>query len=95
MLFASHRFLFNMAQSKSDTSLLYKRLSVLFLSEAEDDDDELLGVLFLFKARQKIAASTRGPYDRVKSVDFCHKLLFEYTDRWFKAHLRYVFSSLL
>ena len=79
-------------KSKSDFRLLYKRLAVLFLSEAEDDDDDFLGVLFLSMAKQH-ATVPRGPYDRVKSVDFCQKLLFEYTDRWFKAHLRYVKQS--
>ena len=75
-------------QSKSDFRLLLKRLALIFWSDAEDDDDDLLGLLFLVLAKKHISAGSRGPYDRVKSVDFCQKLLYDYTDRWFKAHMR-------
>lgn len=71
---------------KAEHRLLYKRLAATFLSVSDDEEDQLLGILLLLKSRRH--QSVRGPYDRVKSFDFCQKLLHCYTDRWFKAHLR-------
>lgn len=81
-------------RSKVALRSLYKRLSFLFLSGSEDEDEELIGILFLLKARQLGSATGfRGPYNRVKSVDLCQKLLYLYSERWFKAHLRQVCMS--
>lgn len=77
------------SRSKNELRLLYKKLAYLFLASSDDEDDEVVGVLFLLMAqRLDSATGLRGPYDRVKSVDFCQKLLYSYTEKWFKAHLR-------
>jgi hypothetical protein len=74
-------------------------IAIYLLSTAEDEEEQAtaLAVVHLALAQKRKEQSERpnlgkygprGPYDRVKSVDFFALLLNEFTDRQFKNWLR-------
>jgi len=71
-------------------------LGIIMLADAEDDDEELVALLFLRLAfteqRDRKARSgkygRRGPYKSRKSKDFFDLMLNDFSDRWFKSWFR-------
>ena len=69
-----------------------KIAAMLLLADAQDPDEELVALAALKLAKQERQSNKfghRGPYDRSKSTDFLHLIIYEYSSRWFEAWMRY------
>lgn len=65
------------------------RVALVFLNLC-DDDYKLLGVILLRIAYKKPRGISRGRYNVKRSQDVLKTILIEDSDKYFKAHLRYV-----
>jgi hypothetical protein len=81
-------------QTKSAISEL-EAFAAFLLATAEDDDEELIAICTATFALEQRRAwrfnkryGRRGPYNRPKSEDFFRILLYESTNRIFKAWFR-------
>jgi hypothetical protein len=71
-------------------------MAILMLADADDDEEEVVALTFLKLAlddkrereRHGTRYGRRGLYNRQKSKDFFDLMLYQYSDRWFKAWLR-------
>ena len=72
-------------------------LAVLLLTDADDDDDETDALAFaqlvLAMKKQSFLSGggrygMRGEYREPKSKDFFDLLMYQFSERWFKAWLR-------
>ncbi len=73
-----------------------KRLGILLLLDAQDPSEEFTAIVVLLLARQKARESRsrrygkRGPYTAAKVEAFFQHIMFDATDRFFKAFMRFV-----
>lgn len=79
-----------MARSRKTKAARLKAAAAVGLLDADDADEELLCLLLARKASKLLQPIPRGPYDAVKSSDFIFKLMDHFSERSFKAYLRYV-----
>lgn len=72
-------------------------LAILLLADAQTDYEELVALSVAQIVMQEAhdlkgmnggRYGTRGSYDRKKSKDFFNLLMYEFSDRWFKAWMR-------
>lgn len=72
-----------------------RKIAIILFATSEDEDDELVALLVARQAsrRERLANGRLGPrgrYDRAKSTDFFELLVEHFTERQFKAWIRYV-----
>ena len=76
-------------------------VAILLLADANDDDEEIMamaiGGLACAARREERCGrwGHRGSYVREKSKDFFNVMLYGFSERWFKAWLRYVYLCLI